>query len=59
MEWRAELAESLAGRTAQVERYNKICDDVKNAEALQRGAEHHMRGITPERIAARTQNMAL
>ena len=58
-EWRAELAESLTGRTAQVEKYYKICDDVKNAEALRRGAEYHMRNVTPERTAARTQDMAL
>ena len=58
-EWRAELAESLTGRTAQVEQYYKICDDVKNAEALRRGAENHMSGIIPERTVALTQGMEL
>ena len=47
-EWRAELDGLLTGRYAQVERYYKLSDDVKNAETLRRGAEHHMRDITPE-----------
>ena len=58
-EWRAGLAELLTGRTAQVERYYKICDDVKNAEALRRGAEKIMREDTEREVPAKGRDMAL
>ena len=58
-EWRAELAESLTGGTAQVEKYYALRDDVRSAETLLRGAEQHMRDITPERTAQKSRDMAL
>ena len=42
-----------------VEEYYKISDDVKNVEALRRGAENLMREVTPKRTPSRTQDMEL
>ena len=48
-EWRAEKEKLLAERYTLVDEYYKLNDDLKNVEALRRGAENLMRDITPER----------
>ena len=46
-------------RYALVDEYYKLNDDVKNVEALRRGADNMMCDITPERTSARTYGMEL
>jgi len=42
-----------------VDEYYKLNDDLKNVEAMRRGAENLMRGITPEREINRMQGIEL
>jgi ATP-dependent exoDNAse (exonuclease V) alpha subunit len=52
-EWRSERESLLASRYADVDRYYNLREDIKNAENIRRGAENHMREITPERRQTR------
>ena len=55
-DWRAERDGLLTERRGLVAEYHKLADDVKNVEALRRGAEHLMSGITPERANTRARD---
>lgn len=58
-EWSAEYNSLLAERYANLDRYYKLKDDVRNVEVLRRSAERIMRDITPERAAVRGRDMTL
>ena len=50
---RIEIKTLLAERYELVDEYYKISDDVKNVEALRRGANQLMRDVAPERTTTR------
>ncbi|MCL1807606.1 MAG: hypothetical protein FWG31_07900 [Oscillospiraceae bacterium] len=58
-DWRTERERLLSERSALVAEYYDLNEDVKNVEALRRGAENLMQDITPERTTARAQGLDL
>ena len=57
--WRAERDSLLMEKYAMVDEYYKISDDVKNVEALRRGADNLIRDIAPERSAPHKRDMEI
>ena len=53
--WRIEIKTLLAERYELVDEYYKISDDVKNVEALRRGANQLMRDVAPARTTTRAR----
>jgi hypothetical protein len=58
-EWRDELKRLLAERYSLVDEYHSLNDDLKNVEALRRGADKIMRGIEPEQAAVRARALEI
>jgi hypothetical protein len=58
-EWRNEQKRLLAERYTLVDEYYKLNDDVKNVEALRRGAEKLMRDVTPERTPQKSRGVEI
>lgn len=57
-DWRAERDKLLAERYAHCDDYYKLREDIKNVEALRRGADSITRDIMPQRMPTRTQDIS-
>jgi hypothetical protein len=58
-DWRAERESLLAERYAHCGTYYELRGDIKNVEALRRGADSIMRDIAPERARSRAHDIGL